>query len=220
VSESPASGLFSNYIVDAVKNRLSGIDSIQNLNDFTPQKIEQLFTEIIQDFYSIYGSQLNPSDALPKSTFILYLSFNSNQSASNQIHYFFYLGDGKIALWDNQTSLPPSEFLLEYHNETGALLNALRKDLSGFTKQYPISKLMLTNFKVPGCTRYVLFASDGLEPYYEEFLELLQQHPDVWEMIQKEQSAQFQELLLENLFGNLTQIPNDDVSLIFVVYND
>lgn len=217
VSESPNSGLFSNFIVDSVRNRLSALDLSKFITEFNNAYLEWLLNEIIQQFFSIYGSQLNINDFLPKSTFILYLTTLSPTNDLNFVHYFFYLGDGKIAVWNNQSAQPPSEYLLEYHNETGVLLNALMKDFSSYSKQYPISKMILSTPKKKNQIGYVLFTSDGLEPYYEEFLELLQQHPEIWEIIQDEDYKQFQILLLTEIFEDLKQIPNDDVSFIFII---
>lgn len=161
----------------------------------------------------------NLDDISPKTTFILYLSFGFTNANAMITHTFFYLGDGKIITWDNQSSRLPSELLLEYHNETGALLNVIRKNLSSYTQQYPISKIITNTSKSQGIKHYFLFASDGLEPYYEDFLRLIQKKPEFWTIIQQEKCEQLQDLLISELFEGLKVIPNDDLSFIILMYS-
>jgi len=216
VSESPLSGDFSNFLVENIQSRIISILPQNTSNPLTTSQLEQFLSTLIQEYYQINDSKIKSQEIDPKSTLILYLYFLAIDESSTFSHLFFYIGDGKIVHWDNHSHNPPSELLLEYHNETGALLNAVRKDLSTYTKQYPISKIMLNLPFISDRTDYILFASDGLEPYYEDFIQILQHHPEIEKFLHSQQTERFQTLLLEELFGNLKILPNDDISFILI----
>jgi serine/threonine protein phosphatase PrpC len=214
VSESPASGLFANYLVEKVKNWIENTDPPLNLNELTVDNLTYNLDLIIKEFFISHRGILTPGDLSPKSTFILYLTGN------NSAHYFYYLGDGKIIVWDPQSDYPPAELLLEYHNETGALLNAVRKEFLLQSTQYPISKIIYNNPVHPNRFTCVLLASDGLEPYYEDFLGLFQKNPALITAIQNENHNILQEILVKDLFDNLSVLPNDDISLILLQFGN
>jgi serine/threonine protein phosphatase PrpC len=218
VSESPISGVFSKFLVDKIEAKCESILPKNKSDLLTTTQFEHFLNELVQEFYQTYENLIKSQEISPKSTLIFYIYVPDPVVKPDSSHLFFYLGDGKIAHWDNHSSSPPSELLLEYHNETGALLNAVRKDLPSYSKQFPISKITLNLPIIQDQTEYFLLASDGLEPYYEDFLNLLKNHPEIENLIYTQQVERLQSLFLTELFEDLKIVPNDDISFIFILH--
>lgn len=219
VSESPISGEFSKFLVDNIEAKCESIIPKNKSDILTTTQFEHFLNDIVHEFYETHEKLIKSQEISPKSTLIFYLYVLNPVLKPDSSHLFFYLGDGKIAHWDNHSSLPPSELLLEYHNETGALLNAVRKDLPSYTKQFPISKITLNLPFIQDQTECILLASDGLEPYYDDFLHLLQNRPEIENLIFTQQNDRLQSLFLTELFEDLKIVPNDDVSFILILHD-
>jgi len=218
VSESPLSGIFAKFLVEHLQDRIFPLIQQNPRTSLTTTQVACLLNDIVEEFYEKNHAIVKSEEISPKSTFILYLYFPDQHSDTESSHMFFYLGDGKIVHWNSQSVLPPAEFLLEYHNETGALLNAVRKDLKNFTKNYPISKILLTLPVITAQNEYLLFASDGLEPYFDDLVKCIQKTPNLGEIIHSQQNERFQSLILSEVFENLKILPNDDVSFILAIH--
>lgn len=218
VSESPLSGIFAKFIVENFQDRIFSQIQQNHRTSPTTTQVACILNELVEEFYEKNHAIVKSEEISPKSTFILYLYFPDQYSETEASHMFFYLGDGKIVHWNSQSVLPPAEFLLEYHNETGALLNAVRKDLKNFTKNYPISKVLLTIPVITTQNENLLFASDGLEPYFDDLIKCIKSNPNFGEIIRSQQNERFQSLILSEVFENLKNLPNDDVSFILAIH--